>query len=75
MEICYLKSGKMIFHVGGKDYVMHGNEVFVTWPDEVHSSGNHAQGRGVLYWMQIRLPTRYKYKSFLGLDRPCARDP
>jgi len=74
MEICYLKSGKMIFQVGGKDYVMHGNEIFVTWPDEVHSSGNHPQGRGVLYWMQVRLPAREagKSKSFLGLDRPCA---
>ena len=78
MEICYLKSGKMIFQVGGKDYVMHGNEVFVTWPDEIHSSGNHPQGRGVLYWMQLRLPARVerkcksKSKSFLGLDRPCA---
>ena len=70
MEICYLKSGKMIFRVGGKDYVMHGNEVFVTWPDEIHSSGDHAQGRGVLYWMQVRLPVRYK--TFLGLDRSCA---
>jgi AraC-like DNA-binding protein len=65
MEICYLKSGQMIFQVQGRDYVMSGNEVFVTWPDEIHSSGKHPQGRGLLYWMQIQLPSRYR--NFLGL--------
>ncbi len=72
MEICYLKSGRMIFHVEGQDYVMSGNEIFVTWPNEVHSSGKHPQGRGLLYWMQIRLPRRYRH--FIGMT-PSSADP
>lgn len=64
MEICYLKSGQMVFTVDGRDYVCRGNQIFITWPDELHSSGRHPQGRGWLYWMQIRLPKRFR--SFLG---------
>jgi len=64
MEICYLKSGQMVFTVDGRDHVCRGNQIFITWPDELHSSGRHPQGRGWLYWMQIRLPKRFR--SFLG---------
>jgi AraC-like DNA-binding protein len=65
MEICYLKRGERVYCVGGKDYRFTGNEVFITFPDEEHGSGNNPHGKGILYWMQVRLPKRAS--SFVGL--------
>jgi len=56
MEICYLKRGERVYRVKGRDYAFRGNEVFVTFPDEPHGSGQHPHGKGLLYWMQVRLP-------------------
>lgn len=56
MEICYLTRGERIYHVNRRDYPFRGNEVFVTFPDEVHGSGRHPHGKARLYWMQVRLP-------------------
>lgn len=58
MEICYLKRGERVYSVKGRDYLFRGNELFVTFPDEPHGSGRHAHGKGLLYWMQLRLPHR-----------------
>jgi len=65
VEICYLKRGERVYRVKGRDYAFRGNEVFVTFPDEPHGSGAHPHGKGLLYWMQVRLPRRPR--SFLGL--------
>jgi AraC-like DNA-binding protein len=58
MEICYLTRGERVYHVNRRDYPFRGNEVFVTFPDEVHGSGRHPHGKGLLYWMQVRPPKR-----------------
>jgi AraC-like DNA-binding protein len=58
MEICYLKRGERVYRVKGRDYLFRGNELFVTFPGEPHGSGRHAHGKGLLYWMQLRLPQR-----------------
>lgn len=66
MEICYLARGERVYHVGSRDYAFRGNELFVTYPDERHGSGDHPHGKGLLYWMQVRLPT--KPAPFMGLQ-------
>jgi AraC-like DNA-binding protein len=71
MEICYLVKGEHVFHVGGRDYRMKGNEVFWTRGEEEHGSGRHPYGRGLLYWLQVRLPPRGR--TFLGLGAREAR--
>lgn len=58
MEICYLTRGERVYHVDNTDHRFRGNEVFVTLPDEVHGSGRHPHGKGLLYWIQVRLPKR-----------------
>ena len=58
MEICYLTRGERIYHVDKRDHRFRGNEVFVTFPDELHGSGRHPHGKGVLYFIQIRLPRK-----------------
>lgn len=72
MEICYLVSGRQAYRVGGQRYILTGNDVFVTFPDERHDSGMHPQDRGRLYWMHLRLqppPRRLPH-----LDTAAARE-
>lgn len=71
MEIHYLKQGEQVFHVEGRDYAMRSGEVFVTWPDEQHSSGGQPHSRGLIYWTQFRLPRRPG--SLFGLTAARAR--
>lgn len=66
VEICYLKKGRQDYTVDGQLYSLKGNEVFVTFPGEVHGSGRHLHGRGALYWMQVHLPRRGE--GFLSLS-------
>lgn len=65
MEICYLTRGEQTYRVDEVNYLLRGNEVFLTFPDELHSSGLLPQGKGVLYWLQIIVTDR---RSILGLS-------
>lgn len=64
MEINHFLKGERTYRVGGKDCHLRGNQVFVTWPDEVHGTGSYLHGRGVHFWMQIELPR--PGRRFLG---------
>ncbi len=55
LEVCYLAKGQQLYRVGARDYVLTGGDVFVTFPNETHSSGETPQEKGVLYWLQLRL--------------------
>ncbi len=68
IEICYLSRGEQQYRVGGKDYLLRGSDVFVTFPGELHGSGNTPQEKGILYWLQVRMPVRSR-KTFLGMAR------
>lgn len=70
-EICYVTSGERIYHVDGRDYVMKGNQLFITFPDEPHGSGQNPHGKGVLYWLHVVLPPRSQ--PFLCLTGAAAR--
>lgn len=58
MEICYLTRGERVYNVANTDHIFRGNEVFITLPDEWHGSGHHPHGKGLLYWIHVRLPKR-----------------
>jgi AraC-like DNA-binding protein len=58
MEICFLHRGNQVFEVGGQVYRLRGGDVFVTFPDEPHSTGGAPSEPGVLYWLNLRLPER-----------------
>lgn len=55
MELCYLAEGQQVYHVGGRDYVLKRGDFFISMPDEVHGTGGHPQGRGMLHWLNIDL--------------------
>jgi AraC-type DNA-binding domain-containing proteins len=52
-EICYLEKGSQTYSVGGHDYRINGGEVFISFPRELHSTGESNQSRGCLYWVQV----------------------
>lgn len=58
IEICLLVRGRQSYAVKGRTYEMQGGDVFVTFPGEVHSTGNRPQEKGVLYWLIVDLPKR-----------------
>lgn len=68
MEICFLVRGRQTYRVGNRDYVLSGGDVFLTFPDELHSTGGSPEEKGVLYWMSLQLQGR-KEQPFLGLNR------
>jgi AraC-like DNA-binding protein len=66
IEICFLARGSQTYRVGGQDYHVVSGDIFVTFPNESHSTGSNPEDRGILYWMQLRIPPRGR--SFLGLS-------
>jgi len=71
VEICYLKKGEQVYTIDGQDYLLKGNDVFITYPGERHGTGDNPEGKGMLYWMQVKIPTAPN--TFLGLTRKEAK--
>lgn len=57
IEICFLAKGEQAYYVSNDLYKVKGSELFVTFPDEVHGTGDLPENKGILYWMVIKPPT------------------
>ena len=68
LEICYLDGGEQVFFVNGVRYLLRGGDLFITHPDEMHSSGLQPMEKSVLYWVGIDLTTQASH--FLGYSEP-----
>lgn len=66
IEICYLAKGSQEYFVGEDTFKLYGGDVFVSFPDEVHGTGNVPEEKGTLYWMVLKHPE--KGKEYLGLN-------
>jgi AraC-like DNA-binding protein len=55
LEIVYIKSGTQVYKVDQREYEIHGGELFVTYPDEIHSSGGHPEEKEDMYWMGLNI--------------------
>ena len=51
MEIVLLEKGSQVYTVGGTDYTVNSGQVFVTFPDERHSSGRYPEDKALLYYL------------------------
>lgn len=71
MEISYLARGTQNYWVGEECFRMSGGDLFVTFPDEPHSTGPDPEHCGVMYWLIFELPR--EPEGFLGLPREQAR--
>lgn len=64
-EICYLVEGRQNYRAMGRDYLLKGGDIFITRPDEPHSTGKQPQEKGSLFWLHLMAPK--KNRPFLGL--------
>lgn len=71
MEICFLVRGQQTFRVYGRDYRMQGGDIFIAFPQEVHSSGGTPLEKGELYWLILGVPKNRT--GFLNLPVPQSR--
>lgn len=65
-EIVYITSGNPSFFVQGKNYHLSGGDVFITKPDQIHSTNSVPVTLSEMYWMQIELDPD---SSFLFLNQ------
>lgn len=71
MEFCFLLRGQQAYHVAQRYYRLAGGDVFVTFPDEPHSTGDAPEEKGILYWFIVKIPPAGS--PFLGLPPGEAR--
>ena len=71
-EICYLVRGRQTYCIGKHSYQLRGGDVFLTMPDERHSTGGTPQEKGLLYWMIVLNPSSTG-GSLLGLAQKESR--
>ena len=65
MEICYFVSGERLYHISGEMYKVGANQVFITWPDEIHWVDSAPYGKALFYYIRIALPP--KPRRYMGL--------
>ena len=52
-EFTFLVQGNLRFFVGDKSYPLSGGDMYVTFPNEVHSTGNIPLSLHQMYWFQL----------------------
>ncbi len=65
LEICYLAKGCQEYFVGEETFQVFGGDLFLTFPDEAHGTGEIPEEKGVLYWMSLKKPRLGE--EYLGL--------
>lgn len=66
MEIVYIEKGKQVYSVGNNEYTVNSGEVFLTYPNEPHSTATYPEDKSILYFIIINLE---KLKTgFIGCD-------
>ena len=71
MEISYLARGTQNYWMGKTCFRMSGGDLFVTFPDEPHSTGPDPEHCGLMFWMILELPE--SPDNFMGLPTKQAR--
>ena len=66
IEICYLSRGCQEYFVGEETFKVYGGHIFMTFPNEIHGTGEMPEEKGILYWMSLKAPQ--KGKDYLGLS-------
>ena len=64
LELVYVESGMLCYYVGKEKFMVRGGQVFVSFPDEVHSTGSLPNERSTFGWLAVRLNGHTR--SFLG---------
>ncbi len=65
-EICYLDSGKQVYEIESREYLLKGGDILLTKPNQVHGTSNYPESVGSLYWIILKSPDNHQ--SLLGLN-------
>lgn len=66
IEICYLAKGSQEYFVNNETFTLYGGDIFITFPNEIHGTGNAPEEKGILYWMVLKRPKQEC--EYLGLS-------
>ncbi|MCC8140358.1 MAG: AraC family transcriptional regulator [Lachnospiraceae bacterium] len=66
-EFSYISKGSMSFYVNGKEFTVSGGDVFVSFPNEVHSTNDVPISLNQQYWIQVDVSDP-KHFLFLAED-------
>lgn len=67
MEFVVILNGTQQYIVDGKQYILYGNDIFMTYPYEHHGNGKQLQAVCKFLWFQLELSSA---RNFLGLAPP-----
>lgn len=62
-EFSYLVQGNIRFFVNGHNYPLSGGDLYVTFPNELHDTGNTPMSLHQMYWFQLEVnnPDQFLY--------------
>lgn len=60
-EIVYITSGTPSFFVDGKTYNLSGGDVFITQPNQIHSTNSVPVTISEMYWVQVHVDPDFLY--------------
>lgn len=70
-EFTYIDKGSMVFFSEGKEYQVSAGNIFISYPNETHSTNNLPVTLNEQYWFQLDVSDN---KNFLFLTPEVARD-
>lgn len=66
MEIVFVTKGSQYYYTEDNYYPVVGGQAFVSFPDQLHRTGENRQDVGEIYWMLLNLSCR---ENFLGFNK------
>lgn len=70
-EFTYVVQGNLSFTVNGRTYQLSSGDLFVTFPNEIHDTGNEPMPLHKIYWFQIDVS---KSENFLFTETSMAKE-
>lgn len=65
MEVVYCHCGTQLYETNNQTYRIKGGEIFITFPNELHSTNQKPEEKGIIYWLQIYMhPDRNQLLQF-----------
>ncbi len=55
IEVVFCAKGEQVYEVNEQVYSIKGGDIFITMPDEFHSTAGYPEDKGELYWILIDL--------------------
>ena len=55
VEIVYLEKGFQVYEAAGESFSLTGGDIFVSYPNEPHGSGDFPENVCDIVWMQVNL--------------------